>query len=129
MKHFANYIEIYPESVVTWIDATAGTVATSDGSEPDKIYSYKNVKLTENPGNDNGNIYYQQSLRVVAGIKLTQSIREKYGNNRTVVVKLFDDQGSAIILGSHSEKARVLISPNLESDVLSISRKSINPVL
>lgn len=129
MKHFANYIDIYPESVVSTINTTTGVVTTSDASEPDRIYSFTNVNVPETPGTQNGNIYYQQNARIVSSEKLSDTLRSKYGNNRPVVVVLYDDQGDKTIWGDKTEKARVLIAPNLESDVLSISRKSINPLL
>lgn len=129
MKHFANYIDIYPESVVSTINTTTGVVTTSDASEPDRIYSFTNVNVPETPGTQNGNIYYQQNARIVSSEKLSDALRSKYGNNRPVVVVLYDDQGDKTIWGDKTEKARVLIAPNLESDVLSISRKSINPLL
>lgn len=129
MKHFANYIDIYPESVVSTINTTTGVVTTSDASEPDRIYSFTNVNVPETPGTQNGNIYYQQNARIVSSEKLSDALRSKYGNNRPVVVVLYDDRGDKTIWGDKTEKARVLIAPNLESDVLSISRKSINPLL
>lgn len=126
MKHFANYVDIYPESVVSSIVGT--TITTSDGSEADRIRAFSNVELVETPGNQNGNIFYEQSTRIVTSEKMSDELRGKYGNNRPVVVLLYDDQGNAMVWGD-GEKARMLITPNFENDVLVISRKSVEPVL
>lgn len=129
MKHFANYADIYPESVVSSINTTTGVVTTSDASEPDRVYSFTNLILAENPAVENGNTYYEQNLRVVSSVKLTAAQRVKYANRRTVVVVLYADDQTPIVWGDKTEKARMLITPNLENEVLTISRQSINAVL
>lgn len=127
MKHFANYIEIYPESVVDSIDET--TVTTSDASEADRIIAKQNVVLNETPGEDNGNSFFSQQLNVVSDGKLSDEIRSKYVNKRPVVVRLFTDDQAALLLGDKQMKARITITPNLESDVITVDRNSINPIL
>lgn len=127
MKHFANYIDIYPESVVSSISGT--TITTSDGSTPDRIVAASDIGVTDNPGSSNAGLSFEQQSMVVTSEKLSALLRSKYGNRRPVVAVLYDDDGTPMVWGDKKEKLRVVISPNIENDVLDFSRQSVNPLL
>lgn len=127
MKHFANYIDIYPLTSVQSIDGN--TVITNDGSEPDRFVAFSSIVMNEVPSNKNGNSYYRQTASIPLSAKMNDAQRAVYTHRRPVVVMLYDDQAQPIVWGDITYRARVEVSPRLENDILEIERESIDPVL
>lgn len=125
MRDLSNFIKIVPLSDFQSFDGT--DIITVSGSDPDLIPSNNDLKFEETPEKTRSGVIYNQSLTVVCD-KLSESLRTRYQNNRPVVVQLFTDDNVSRQCGDDSTRARILITPGTDYDILTINRKSKKPV-
>lgn len=121
MKHLANYIRLLPLTDFLSFDGTK--LISKSGSDPDILVSRNDLVFDPKPGNGGGGTFYTEEIRVVTD-KLTESQRSVYCNRRPVVVLLYDDKGTPILWGEADQKVRVTLTPNIDSDILDLARKT-----
>ena len=125
MKEFKNKIQITP---VTDIESITGTsISLKPAKVTDTVFSINDIVPDEQPGQDNINVSYTQTLNVICD-KLPSALLDKY-RRRKVVVKLFTDQEDQILLGSVNFPARCSMMPKLDNDVLDFVCESPEPLL
>lgn len=122
MKHLANYIKILPLTDFDSFDGT--TLISKSGNDPDLIIANNDLVFDPKPQTSGAGPFYAEDLKVVTN-KLSTDQRKVYSSRRPVVVLLFDDQANPIIWGNEEQKVRVTLTPNADSDVIDLSRKTI----
>jgi len=121
MKHLANYIKILPLTDFDSFDGT--TLISKSGNDPDLIISNNNLVFDPKPQSSAAGPFYTEDLRVVTD-KLSDDQRKVYSSRRPVVVLLFDDQANPIVWGNEDQKVRVTLTPNTDSDIIDLTRKT-----
>jgi len=121
MKHLGNYIKILPLTDFDSFDGT--TLISKSGNDPDLIISNKDLVFDPKPQSSGAGPFYTEDLRVVTD-KLSDDQRKVYSSRRPVVVLLFDDQANPIVWGNEDQKVRVTLTPNTDSDIIDLARKT-----
>lgn len=117
MKEFKNYIEIGPLSEIVSIDGT--TITMRSDQVMDRIFTSSDVLPEEKDQPGGGSRYYSQSLTVVCD-KLSDTLYNRY-RDRKVIVKLVDDGGNELLLGSLEYPSRSAVAPKLYQDQIKIT--------
>ena len=104
-----------------------GIVLFKNGMTWIKLNARSEVKPTDKIKNTSAGSYYNQKLKAYIE-KLPVKDKCLIGQNMPCLVKLYHEQGE-VLWGSITIPCRINLSPGIQSEVLEITRKGLNPFL
>jgi len=125
-NQLANYFEIILKNDVSTIDGV--TITPRAGKSLDKIYTKNNITILEKPAAESDNPYFQQSSKMVCP-KLSSEESAKYRNNHPVIMVLYYTDHTSLVWGSLELPVRVQLNPEINHDLLEMTRKSPESLL
>lgn len=116
MKEFCNQINVYLSSDVQKIES--GEVIPKSGKNFISIHT-DDFFIETNSSNSSASILNSVSKKLYAD-KLPAVTAKTFASRRSTVIECKTDQGNSIILGTVEFPAKMLISPSLNVDIISI---------
>lgn len=124
-KQLANYFDIIPRDDVIMVE---GVVTPKAGKTSDRFLTKNNPSILDQVKDVSGNTYYEQSSKMVCG-KLSSEMRARYIGSRPVIVFLYYGNQESLIWGDLETPVRIQVNPEINHDILEMTRKSILPLL
>lgn len=126
MNDLANMIWLIPmEEVASY----AGSIIfPRPGAGTDLFLTENDVKVTDAPETKDGGELFNQSLKVVV-VKMSDALRKKYSRNRQVMVLLVKTNGEILRWGDIDYPVSCSITPTVDADQISLTRKALQPLL
>lgn len=126
MIDLANLIYLIPIESVSSIRGNELTL--KPGASLDLYLTENDVKVTDTPETkDYGELFNQSSKLTVE--KMSADLRKKYSRNRQVIVLLVKTNDEKIVWGSLDYPVTCSITPSVDADQITLTRKALEPIL